>query len=41
MTNKCIYRYVNLLYYKSVASYMFRPPIVDSFREMFFEVYIT
>jgi hypothetical protein len=28
--NKCIYRYVNLLYYKY---YMFRPPVFAIFRE--------
>jgi len=42
-TNKCIHRYINLFYYtvNSVASYMFRPPIVTIFREVLSAGYIT
>ena len=43
MTNKCIYRYVNVRYciINSVAPYMFRSPIVAIPREVFFEEYMT
>jgi hypothetical protein len=35
ITNQCIYRYIN--YIMSIGCYMFRPPIVVIFKEMFFE----
>jgi len=38
--NKCIYKYVNLLY-KQRSPYVFRPHIVVIFREVLFEGYIT
>jgi hypothetical protein len=41
MTDKCIYRYVNLLLTDGTASYMLQPPIVAIFREVFFEGYTT
>jgi len=40
-TNKCILKYVNYGIINSTASYMFQPPIVAIFREVFFEGYIT
>ena len=43
MTNNCIYRYVNLFIINSnrIASYMFWPPTVAVFREVFFEGCVT
>ena len=42
VTNQCIYRYVNLFYYKQrIACYVFRPPIMLIFRDVFFAGYIT
>jgi len=40
-TNKCTYENGNLLFIKSVAFYMFRPPIVAVFRAVLFEGYIS